>query len=113
MTKRWKQVRYFDSADIDNPHPYYGGCDAMGPDGTCCECTGLYAHLDGSVSDGSGNIRRKAPFHIRLQLAWHALCGSSTRCTHGESQHEHAMQELADQAQELDMGYGEQERKEG
>lgn len=71
--RRWKQDRYFDSGEVGNPHPGYGGCDGFGPDGTCCECTGLYGHQDGSVSDGKGNVYRKAPLLLRIRRAWQAL----------------------------------------
>lgn len=70
---KWKQDRYFDSNDPDNPHPWYGPCDGLGPDETCCVCTGLYGHPDGSVSDGHGTVYRKAPLMTRLQRAWAAL----------------------------------------
>lgn len=71
---RWKQVRYFDSSDADNPHPWYGPCDMMGPDLTCCECQGLMGHPDGSVSVlRTGEVVRKAPLTTRLRRAWAAL----------------------------------------
>ncbi len=33
-----RQKKYFDIDDADNPHPWYGGCDMMGPRLTCAEC---------------------------------------------------------------------------
>lgn len=30
--------RYFQADNPDNPHPWYGPCDALAPDHGCCEC---------------------------------------------------------------------------
>ena len=71
--RRWKQDKFFYGDEPDCPHPRYGGCDGFGPDGTCAECTGLFGHDDGSVSDRNGKIHRRASLSIRLQRAWWAL----------------------------------------
>lgn len=55
-------------------HPWYGPCDAFGPNETCSQCTGLLERIDGSVMNRDGNIVRKRPLRVRLRAAWRELC---------------------------------------
>jgi len=61
----------------DELHPYYGPCDAFGPNMTCSECTGLLERQDGSVIEGrSGTLVKHAPISTRIRAAWHAFSRS-------------------------------------
>lgn len=75
--KRYKQDRYFDSDDPENPHGrWYGPCDGFGPDNVCSACSGLIGRTDGSIVNLEGKVIRKADWRHRLQHAWWSLRGA-------------------------------------
>lgn len=61
---------------MEQTHPKYGPCDALGPEGRCSECTGLLEGQDGSwwrLADDF--VVKKPPLLTRLKAAWQALRG--------------------------------------
>lgn len=52
-------------------HPDHGPCDAMGPDGTCAGCTGIFLRNDGAWIE-NGEIIKRPPLMVRLKAAWNA-----------------------------------------
>lgn len=59
---------------LDNPHPDYGPCDGFGPNGSCCECSGVIERNDGSwVETHTGRVVKKPPLLTRIKAAWVVL----------------------------------------
>lgn len=63
---------YRTSTTEPEPHPWYGGCDGFGPNGTCSECTGIVERNDGAWVQGEAVVK-KPPLSRRLKAAWNAL----------------------------------------
>lgn len=53
-------------------HPDHGPCDAMGPDGTCAGCTGIFLRNDGAWMNADGSFNKRAPLKVRLAAAFKA-----------------------------------------
>jgi hypothetical protein len=74
LRKNYHQDRFFEASDADNPHPWYGPCDAFGPNETCCECQGAIERIDGSIVATRGaEVLAKARLFNRMKRAWAAL----------------------------------------